>query len=548
MATIDPKIADMQIIDALMVILNKGLPGAFPPFECNGFLPLPTGGALDTLQRDELREVFKVFNLTTIPETMPFIEGITLFKVPLEFFAKMAQKSEMYSAALFYAIDSIRYVYCESNPGEAYKKESELMSLPDIMYVRNHHTQSKHRLDKLKLVFEKWSGETATWFMFMLSVTSQVVSKGLYELLHYDPNSRNSNMQLKALEAADAVFYEALNTAIHGHDASKITRLDVFLETRWEDKRALRGSIVWSSLIAMFETDRAAAERVIIHKEHLSTVVLKINDPIHLDSTQASNVSCLLSLIPLLKEGTGDVIGEQVTGLLDQFDREVLRSFPGGIKTPGDFREQRASVGGLPKADRFHIPNFKKPATVLSGVKVRRTTSNTEDKEKDWPLGHKDVPKSSNSTDKKKWPKGGNQKDSKAVSFAEKSAGNNPKSNLQTQNEKGTRKPGIRVEAHIYALCSKEEKKQLRDGTKPDSVVKHEKETKEGSDAGKNAKKDKSSKVGQPVSEPNKGKKRKSENKKKKKDVGSKRSKQSAAVRKVKAAPNSEEKDNNDFT
>ena len=181
-------------------------------------------------------------------------------------------------------------------------------------------------------------------------------------------------------------------------------------------------------------------------------------------------------------------------------------------------------------------------------MKVRRTTSNTEDKEKDWPLGHKDVPKSSNSTEKKKWPKGGKQKDSKAVSFADKSAGNDPKSNLQTQKEKGTRTPGIRVEPHIYAMCSKEEKKQLRDGTKPESVVKHEKEAKEGSDTGGNAKKDKSSKVGQHVSEPKKGKKRKIENKKKKKDVGSKRSKQSAAARKVKAAPISEEKDNNDFT
>ena len=53
-------------------------------------------------------------------------------------------------------------------------------------------------------------------------------------------------------------------------------------------------------------------------------------------------------------------------------------------------------------------------------------------------------------------------------------------------------------------------------------------------------------KVGQAVSEPNKGKKRK--NDKKKKDVGSKRPKQSAAARNVKATLISEEKDNNDST
>jgi len=553
MLTIDPTIADMPIMAALMEILKQVLPGA-SPFECLNKAPTGDAEHMIELQREELREVFKVFYLTNIPETMTFAEGITAFKVPLKFVEKMPRNT-MYAPALFYAIDSIRYVYFESNPGEVYKKQSELLGLRDILYVRNCHAQFKAKLDDVKFEFEKWSGETATWFMFMLSVTSQVESKGLPQLLRYDPNNRDSNIQLKALESADAVFYNALYSAIHSHSGCKVGKLDIFLESRWTNSRKLRGSVVWAALYEMFETARASDERLQIHNEYISNNALKKSDQIHLDSVAATNVSSLLSLVPLLKEIPGNVTDTQVQALLDQYDSQALRNHSGSITTPGEFRKYRAEIGGLQKNKKFYVPNPEKPATVLSGIQVRRTTSRGEDSTKDWPLGHKAVPESSHTKKKKTLETGGKQKDPKSVSFAEKGvhkatkgSGNDPKSDVPTPKGKVTRKPGLRVDPAVYKLCSAEEKSLLRQGKRPETIDKYEKVAKVATGQGGSQKKNNSSKVGQTDSAP-KGKKRQLEDKTKKKSVPTKRSKkQYAAARRAKGAQISEEKDNNDFS
>ena len=429
------------------------------------------------IQIAELEVAFKNLGLRDVPSDTPFIEGISAFKQTFEFarFKEIGSgrfnrdgKPTKHPLALLNALEAIRVFYRESNKNQIYLDKSELLGMRDIFYVVGEYKQNLPKSKDIKFAFSTWSGETETWPWFKLEVEATVESLGFPELLRYNPKDRLSKMGLLAIESTDALFYLALIKAVHGHESNKQCRLDLFMETRWSKRNRLQGSAVWHLFTLWFDTDRAKTLRNQILADEIDKIRLDKSDGFNPNSAKANNLSALISLVPMFKDNMPDMDSNQLTALMDGFDKEAMRSQ--SISTVREFREVRMSSGGLKKQAYLQTPSFGKGDPFKNkGLVPNDSVSLRRIGAPNWPLGKKeDSEENSPPSWKKKYLGKG-----KNVTFAD-----NPSKATDDKLAVGKNKAGdkgaskaIRVHPKVYSKLKPVDKKLLKEGKKSDLVL-----------------------------------------------------------------------------